>query len=58
MRCERQLRVGFAGAYALDLAAVLSTAQALDLDLPLIAELAGDLEPLIVYAWRPPDDGS
>lgn len=52
------MRVGFGGAYALDLTAVLATAQVLDLDLPLVAELAGDLEPLLLFAWRPPDDGS
>ncbi|WP_171012813.1 hypothetical protein [Caulobacter sp. 3R27C2-B] len=45
------------GPYALDLGAVLFSAQVLNLDLSLIAELAEDLEPLIVYAWRPQNDG-
>lgn len=57
VRCERQLRVGMDGPYALDLGAVLFSAQVLGLDLSLIAELAEDLEPLIVYAWRPQNDG-
>ncbi|MDR7232296.1 hypothetical protein J2X45_003402 [Caulobacter sp. BE264] len=57
VRSERQLRVGMSGPYALDFAAVLLSAQVLGLDLPLIAELLDELEPLIIYAWRPQDDG-
>ncbi len=52
--CERQVRVGMNGAYALDLPAVLSAAAARRADPALVLELFPDLESYILYAWRPP----
>lgn len=49
------MRVGMAGAYALDLPAVLVAGQALTLDLPLLLEIVGDIEQLLLFAWRPPE---
>lgn len=47
------MRVGLGGPYALDLPAFLLTGQALDTDLALFVEIARDLEPWILFAWRP-----
>lgn len=51
---ERQVRVGMNGAYALDLSAVLAAAAARRADTALVLELFPDLEPYVLYAWRPP----
>lgn len=38
--------------YGLDFPAVLSLAEHLDLDLPLVAEILPFIEPHVVTAWR------
>lgn len=52
------MRVGFSGAYALDLPALLMAAEALGVDPALLVELFADVELFLLYAWRPQDDGS
>lgn len=42
------------GAYALDLQAVLTAASAARAPLALVIELFPDIEPFVLYAWRPP----
>lgn len=51
--CERQLRSDVNGPYALDLPAVALVAQSLDVDVAMTIEVAADIEPYIVFAWRP-----
>lgn len=52
--CERQLRSSIDGPFALDIPAVALVAQSLDLDVALMIEAAADIEPYVLYAWRPP----
>lgn len=52
-RCERQLRSSLDGPFAIDLPAFVLFAQSLDLDVDLMVEVATDIEPFILYAWRP-----
>lgn len=42
------------GPFALDLPAFALFAQSLDLDVALMVEVAADIEPYILFAWRPP----
>lgn len=52
-RCERQLRSDMNGPYGLDLPAVAFLAQAFGLDTAWALEVAVEVEPFLIYAWRP-----
>jgi hypothetical protein len=51
LTCERQLRMGMNGPYALDVAALLMVAAALDVDPTLLLEILPTVETAILFAW-------
>ena len=53
--CERQLRMGMNGPYALDVAALLMAATALDVDPALLLEVFPTVETAILFAWSKPE---
>jgi hypothetical protein len=54
--CARQLRTGFARAYALDFGAVLSMAEAMGAPLWMVAELLPDVESALIAAMTKSSD--
>jgi hypothetical protein len=50
--CRFQLRVGMAGAFALDMGAVLSMADHLQIQTPLLAEILPEIEAVLVTALK------
>jgi hypothetical protein len=54
--CARQLRTGFAGAYALDFGAVLSMAEAMGAPLWMVAEVLPDVESALIAAMTKSSD--
>jgi hypothetical protein len=51
-RCAGQVRVAFAGVYAVDFGAVLALADAMGATSPLLVDVLPEIEPLIVNAYR------
>lgn len=52
--CRWQLRVGMAGAYGLDMGAVLAVADAMEARTPLLAEILPSIEAVLVATLRSP----
>lgn len=50
--CRFQLRVGMAGPFALDMGAILSVADHMQIRTPLLAEILPEIEAVLVTALR------
>ena len=56
--CRFQLRVGMAGPFALDMGAVLSMADHMQIQTPLLAEILPEIEAVLVMSLKDAaDDG-